>query len=62
MNICHCDWFNKEVDWPIAGQDIIRWKSHTENVRKKKCRGNKICWRTGKAMSHVAEHRLIEMG
>ena len=23
MNICHCDWFNKEADWPIAGQDKV---------------------------------------
>ena len=24
VNICCCDWFNKEADWPIAGQDKVR--------------------------------------
>lgn len=24
MNICHCYWFKKEVDWPIAELDKIR--------------------------------------
>ena len=23
MNICPCDWFNKEADWHIAGQDKV---------------------------------------
>ena len=26
VNICCCDWFNKEADWPIVRQDKARQK------------------------------------
>ena len=32
MNICHCDWFNNEADWPIAGQDKVRQESQTRRI------------------------------
>lgn len=35
MNICHCDWFNKETDWPIAGQDKVRRENQTKDTGKK---------------------------
>ena len=38
VDTCHCDWFNKEADWPIAGQDKVRQASQTENAGRKKCR------------------------
>ena len=31
----HCDWFNKEADWPIAGQDKVRWENQTKDTGKK---------------------------
>lgn len=24
VNICWCDWFSKEVDWPMVEQDKVR--------------------------------------
>ena len=39
--ICHSNDFNKEVDWPIAGQDKVRQESQTENARQKKDRVSK---------------------
>lgn len=36
LNICHCDWLNKEAYWSITGQVEIRWESQTENSGKKK--------------------------
>ena len=72
MKICHCDWFNKEADWSIDEEGKVRQKSQTENDGKKKggvrekvtrrFRGSKTYWRTGKAMSHIAIYRLVEMG
>lgn len=35
MKICCYDWFNKELDWPIVGQNKIRWESQIENAGKK---------------------------
>ena len=34
--ICHCDWFNKEADWPIAEQDKVMQENQTEDTKKKK--------------------------
>ena len=34
VNICHCDWFNKEADWPITGQDKNRRRAK-QNAEKK---------------------------
>lgn len=31
MKICHCNWFNKEADGPIAEQDKYRQQSQIEN-------------------------------
>lgn len=31
-----CDWFNKEADRPIAGQDRVRWENQTRDTGKKK--------------------------
>ena len=36
MNICLCDWFNKEADWTIAGQDKVRQENQTEDAGRKK--------------------------
>lgn len=33
-NICHCDWFNKEADGPIAGQDKVSG-NQIENAGRK---------------------------
>lgn len=30
-----CDWFNKETDRPIAGQDRVRWENQTRDTGKK---------------------------
>ena len=30
LNICRCDWFNKEAGWPIAGQVEVRWDWQTK--------------------------------
>ena len=38
MNICHCDWFNKEADCPIAAQDKVRWENQIKGTGKKKRR------------------------
>lgn len=34
MNTCHCGWFNKEADWPIAGQVEVRWDWKTKREHK----------------------------
>lgn len=31
-----CNWFNKEADWPIEGQDEVRQENQTEDTGKKK--------------------------
>ena len=31
--ICHCDWFNKEADWPIAEQDKVRPENQTKTKK-----------------------------
>lgn len=36
MNICHCDWLNKEDDWSIVKQDKVRRESQTEDAGKEK--------------------------
>ena len=36
VNICCCDWFNKEADWSIAGQDKVRRENQTKDIGKKK--------------------------
>ena len=28
----HCDWFNKEADWPIAKQDKVRQENQTKRI------------------------------
>ena len=30
LNVCRGDWFNKEADWPIAGQVEVRWDWQTK--------------------------------
>ena len=37
MNICRCDWFKKEFEWPIDGQDKVR-SIDKQNTGKKKGR------------------------
>lgn len=37
-DLCCCDWFNKEADWPIVEQDKVRWEGQTENAWRKKGR------------------------
>ena len=41
-NICHYDWFSKQADWPVAGQDKVRQESQTENdvMKKDRVRGD----------------------
>lgn len=34
VNICHCDGFNKQTDWPVSEQDKVRQNSQTENDGK----------------------------
>ena len=29
VNICCWDWFNKEVDWSVTGQDKVRRENQT---------------------------------
>ena len=36
--MCHCDWVNKEADWPIAGQVEVRWDLQKKETLKKKRR------------------------
>ena len=36
VNTCYCDWFNKEADWPIAGQDKVMQENQTKDTKKKK--------------------------
>ena len=31
LYIYHCDWFNKQANWPIAEQDKVKQESQTEN-------------------------------
>ena len=38
VNIWRCDWFNKEADWSIAGQDKVMWDKQTKDTRKRKSR------------------------
>ena len=35
VHLCHCDWFNKEADWPIARQDRVRQENQTRDAGKK---------------------------
>ena len=49
MNICHCGWFNKEVDSAVARQDEVRQENQTKKKRKgevsgvmRRCRENRI--------------------
>lgn len=35
VKIC-CDWFNKDTDWPIAGQNKLSWENQTKDTRRKK--------------------------
>ena len=37
VNICRCDWFKKESEWPIDGQDKVR-SIDKQNTGKKKGR------------------------
>lgn len=32
VNICYCDWFNKEADWSITGQDKGRQENQTKET------------------------------
>ena len=36
MNICLCDWFNKETDWPIAGLVQVRqdWQTIERTMKR----------------------------
>lgn len=36
MNVCCCDWFKKEADWPKAGQEEIVWETQTKRTLGKK--------------------------
>lgn len=36
LKICHCDWLNKEADWPIAELNKVKRESQTENTGKEK--------------------------
>lgn len=36
VKICCCDWFNKDADWPVAGQNKVRWENQTKDTRKKR--------------------------
>lgn len=38
VNVCHCEWFNKQADWPIAEQNEVRQRNQTENAGNKKGR------------------------
>ena len=40
MNICHYDWFNKEVDWPIPRQGEVGWDLQTTREHKKEREGS----------------------
>ena len=71
MKISHCDWFNNQADCSIAEQDKVWQESQTDNDGKKEDGvrempanrpGCNACYGTGKATSHVAIHRLTEMG
>ena len=46
VKICHCDWLNKETDWPIAEQNKVRQESQTENDGKKRGRVRGIARQT----------------
>lgn len=35
VKICHCDWFNKQADWPIAEQHKVRQRNQTYSGNKK---------------------------
>ena len=34
VNIYCCDWFNKESDWPIAGQEKVSYQPDTERKQE----------------------------
>lgn len=36
VNICCCNWFNKEADRPIVGQDEVMQENYTKVTEKKK--------------------------
>lgn len=51
MDICHCDWLDKEVGRAIAGQDKVRERAKQRMLGKRRvefeeeqvrCRGNEI--------------------
>lgn len=70
VKICCCDWFNKGANWPIAGQNKLRWENQTKDTRKKKgggrgvasetWRGNKRC-KMKEKWNNLAEYKLINM-
>lgn len=39
VNVCHCDWFNKEADWPITGQDKVKGRIKQNAGKKDRVRG-----------------------
>lgn len=36
VNACHCDWFNKQADWPIAKWDKVRWENQTKKALERR--------------------------
>ena len=36
MNICCCDWFNKEADWSVAQQDKVKRETQTKDNGREK--------------------------
>lgn len=71
VNICCCDYFNKEGIWPITVQDKVRGENQTNDIGKKKggVRGDarqtqrriRRC-NINERQCHVAEYRLTKMG
>ena len=53
MNICCCDWSNKETDWPIAGQVKLGFKKNRLKTGKK----SKVWGDTSQLAKEVREAR-----
>ena len=48
------DWFSKEADWSITGQDKVRWESQTKDTGKTRGRV-----RGSSARGRGGEHAML---
>ena len=58
MNICHCDWFNKEADWPIAEQNKFRLETKLKMMGRRKAESGVM----SRCREKQDEHAVLRKG